>query len=155
MQTTKQKFLLSLLVVLFYGCANQILYDEDESLAAPTTLSVNAVGGSTFQINYKVENKENTFIGYNLYISTSSISDSDIDNLVPFSLAGNIPSFRHDVSQLNSSFQKEIKTYQKKSNSFLLTMQFKQGQKYYFRICAYSRYGKASTPSKQVWAVLP
>lgn len=138
-----------------YSCANQILYDDNESLAAPTTLSVNAVGGSTFQVNYKVENKEDSFIGYNLYISTSSITDADISNMLPVSPKGNIPSFRHDTTQYNLSFQKEIKTYQKKSSPFILTMPFKQGKKYYFRICAYSRNGKTSTPSKQVSAVLP
>lgn len=136
----------------FYACANQIIYEKTETLDTPSTPSVTAQAGKKFSISYTVENDEDTFIGYNLYVSTSSISDSDVSSLLPVSDNGNIPTVSHQKDEEGQSEQYVVSAYREENGGFVIPMSFTAGKKYYFRLCAYSRLGKLSTPSTETSA---
>lgn len=144
-----KSFVFLWLLVLTVSCANQLLFDKNEILQKPTTLAVTAQANQTFEVTYSIENSEPTFIGYNLYISTTTIADSDVANLIPYSVEGKIPSFTHEsYTSVQQKFT--IDNYHEKDGVFEIEKKFISGKTYYFRLCAYSRFGTLSTPSPQI-----
>lgn len=106
-----------------------------------------------FDIQYYVTNKENEFIGYNLYISTSSISPDLVQagiGINPYLPEGREPTFFHtkeEASTLSSNIiTKRIPNLKPAPSE----IPFQICEKYYFRLKAVLRNGITSAPSPEV-----
>jgi len=145
----KKKYKILFLFLILLQCGNNIPYSKETLLKRPVGVSIVAKSGLAFDLSYHVQNEEDTFDGYNVYISRDSISDSEIETLVPaLNLSGSLPTFQHSKDEVDfvNSVTQNIALY---SDSIT---NFENGVTYFFRIAAHSRYGYLSKASNEVSA---
>ena len=139
-------------------CQTEITYKMNEELQRPVGLQVYALNGGVFRVQYYVQNEEDTFDGYNLYISR--ISSGDQNTLEPYQLTGSTPTLLHsaaDVDYLNPvtvdiyRYMDVIRDINGKSITSFTP--FETGTRYYFKIRAHSRFNDISLPSNEVSAI--
>jgi len=139
-------FIMSIIVFLFQ-CGSNLNYIESEPLARPTGISVSATSNREFTLKYFIQNQENNFNGYNLYISKTKISDSDPNNTIsPITFDGELPSFRHNSSNFNTDKQQSVKILFFSKNK----IKFEEDTYYYFILTAHSINNLNSLPSNEV-----
>ncbi|MCS7204833.1 MAG: hypothetical protein NZ853_03975 [Leptospiraceae bacterium] len=108
-----------------------------------------------FDIYYYVTNTEDEFVGYNLYISTSTISPDLIQagiGISPYLPQGYEPTFFHtkdEVSVESSKIQKKRVPNLKPHPS---EIPFQICERYYFRLRAVLRTGILSSPGPEISA---
>ena len=139
-------------------CLTNITYKKNETLERPVGLQVYALSGGKFQINYYVQNSEDTFDGYNLYISRESTGD--YDELEPYLLTGSTPTFLHDPGEVDlitpqtQQVTQFMDIYKDITNNVTISfVPFETGTRYYFKVRAHSRFNVVSLPSNEVSAV--
>jgi len=133
-------------------------YNEDEFLERPVGLVVTALAGQRFQVEYHVQNSENTFDGYNLYISRFSSGDGGgSSNLEAYNYDGSVPTFIHSnvdydlvnpVSFILSEYMGVTQAID--GSSFIYYVPFEKGVTYYFKIKAHSQFDTLSEFSNEV-----
>jgi len=149
-----------LYLVFLFSCSTNTDYFEQEKPATPTQFTITALSGGRFQITYLVENNEQTFDGYNIYIAKQSTGDvSPVTSNIPYTLDGGYPTVRHNASEF-STVPKNliIETYLEKASSIqgstiTIYPPFVPGDLYYFKMTAHTRYNIESNPSVQKSAV--
>ncbi len=134
-------------------CSTNLPYAEEDSLKRPYQLAAVAASSESIRLSYMVTNTENTFTGYNVYISQTSIPDSYITSrvIVPYLTEGSQPSVRHTSDDFNTSQSKTL------TIDFLRygIIRLNSGETYYIRMSAYSYNKVESLPSPEVKVVLP
>ncbi|MDH5717863.1 MAG: hypothetical protein OEZ22_09515 [Spirochaetia bacterium] len=134
------------LVFTFISCGNNIPYTEETILKRPVGLKLEAKTGLSFDIIYFVQNEEETFDGYNLYISRKPISDSERSSLPPLNLKGSLPTFHHTAQDVNLTTPVVENIHLYSDN----ITKFEEGVTYYFRMAAHSKYGYLSELSNEI-----
>ncbi len=106
-----------------------------------------------FDIFYYVTNQEDEFIGYNLYISTSSISPNLVQagiGISPYLPSGYEPTFFHTKEEASTESinlkQKRIPNLKPAPSE----IPFQLCEKYYFRLKAVLRNGIESSPGPEI-----
>ncbi len=135
------------IIIVFAGCGTSIPFDQELTLKRPTGLNVVALSGRRMQIEYYVQNQEDTFDGYNLLISRVRIGDSEVFSMEPLIINGSVPTFLHSSSEFNVSAVKTV-IIDRLTN----VLPFEIGTTYFFRIQAHSRKGVRSEGSNEVQA---
>jgi hypothetical protein len=133
------------LLVLLAGCGTSIPFDQELTLKRPTGLNVVALSGRRMQVEYYVQNQEDTFDGYNLLIARVSIGDSEVFTQEPLIINGSVPTFLHSSSEFNVSAVRTV-IIDRLTN----VLPFEVGTTYFFRIQAHSRKGVRSEGSNEV-----
>ena len=151
------------LILLFFSgltlsCASNIGYQVNETLDRPVGLQVYARPGGLFVISYYVQNDEDTFDGYNLYISRESTGDTN--KIPPYTINGSIPTFLHTSANYdpNTAVNVSISEFMDvrvdlNGNKTTNYVPFETGTRYYFKIKAHSRFNFLSQPSNEASAV--
>ena len=143
--------LLPLLLLTFY-CGNSLPFQDEIVLARPTGITITAVSPLKFDLSYFVQNQEDTFTGYNIYIARSTIGESETVStntvIPPLILDGSVPTFKHSKAEVNvnTPVTKTLSVYNDAVTAF------ENGVTYFFRITAYSRTKIESRPSNEVSA---
>ena len=139
-----------ILASLGYSCGNSIPIESEVRLNRPLGMTIQAQPRLMFLLSYIVQNQENTFDGYDLYIARTPISEGEIySSLLPFSYDGGTPTFRHTRDDFDIENPREVSL---KFYSDAIT-RFEKDITYYFRMTAHSREGLISEPSDEVSAV--
>lgn len=133
------------LLLSIAGCGTSIPFDQELTLKRPTGLNVVALSGRRMQVEYSVQNQEDTFDGYNLLISRVSIGDSEVFTQEPLIINGSVPTFLHSSSEFNVSALRTV-IIDRLTN----VLPFEVGTTYFFRIQAHSRKGVRSEGSNEV-----
>ncbi|AFM13295.1 hypothetical protein [Turneriella parva] len=133
------------LLLSIAGCGTSIPFDQELTLKRPTGLNVVALSGRRMQVEYYVQNQEDTFDGYNLLISRVSIGDSEVFTQEPLIINGSVPTFLHSSSEFNVSALRTV-IIDRLTN----VLPFEVGTTYFFRIQAHSRKGVRSEGSNEV-----
>ncbi|GIX40926.1 MAG: hypothetical protein KatS3mg129_0659 [Leptospiraceae bacterium] len=108
-----------------------------------------------FDIYYYVTNREDEFIGYNLYISTSSISPDLIQagiGVNPYLPNGYEPTFYHTKEEASTESSKLIEKRVSNLEPAPSEIPFQICEKYYFRLKAVLRNGIESAPGPEISA---
>lgn len=140
-------FFLFLLFTTVYSCSTNIPYAEEEDLKRPYVLTASS-SAQGIVLQFSVTNQENSFAGYNLYISNTSIADSQITSgtLSAYIFDGSKPTIKLNTSDYDPSMQKEFTieylTYGKDS--------LVSGETYYIRMTSYSVNNIESLPSPEI-----
>ena len=129
-------------------CGTTIYAPKESSLDRPLGLEVTPIANQKFQISYFVTNQEEIFLGYNLYVSKISITDSDfgenplVNHLLP---EGEQPTFPYSKLDFDSE------TAQNETIEFFdgVRLQFECDQEYFFRLRAFGEGGRHSQPSNE------
>ena len=163
MQMSKKLVLLLMGPVLYAmvsGCINDLSYNEQEFLERPTGLVVTALSGQKFKVEYYVQNTENTFDGYNLYISRHSSGDGGGNlNLEAYNYDGSVPTFVHSSAEYDlvnpvsftlTEYMGVIEAID--GSTFVYYVPFETGVTYYFKIKAHSQFDTLSEFSNEVSA---
>jgi hypothetical protein len=154
----KKRFYINsvILALIMVGCNSSPDYDPNEIPLTPYGIKVKANSGNTFTLSYYIQNEENTFDGYNLYITREpSVSVEKTANLKaiaqPYTTTGSSPTIPHSSSEidLNTPGTIAIETFmisQKNldgsiSKTFL---PFESGTRYYFKLTAHTFYEQES-----------
>ena len=136
-----------MLSFLSYSCGSSTLFIEEVRLARPVGIEIQRQSGTTFLLRYYIQNKEETFDGYNLYISRTPISEGEIySTLSAFSRDGGLPTFRHNGEQCDLVNPEEVIL---EYYADAIT-RFERNIRYYFRMTAHSTEGLISQPSNEV-----
>jgi hypothetical protein len=133
------------LLILCAGCGTSIPFDQEFTLKRPTGLNVVALSGRRMQVEYYVQNQEDTFDGYNLLISRVSIGDSEVFSMEPLIVNGSVPTFLHSSSEFNVSAVRTV-IIDRLTN----VLPFEVSTTYFFRIQAHSRKGVRSEGSNEI-----
>ncbi|MFN3603839.1 MAG: hypothetical protein ACK4UJ_03890 [Leptonema sp. (in: bacteria)] len=131
------------------------------AIASPSIVDIKPIEVQTndnkirmeFDIFYYVTNTEDEFIGYNLYITTSSISPDLVQagiGLNPYLPSGYEPSFYHTKEEASTLFkdikQKRIPNLKPSPSE----IPFQICERYYFRLKAVLRNGIPAIPSAEI-----
>jgi hypothetical protein len=106
-----------------------------------------------FDIFYYVTNKEDEFIGYNLYISTSSISPDLIQagiGIKPYLPNGYAPTFFHTKEEASTESNNIVKQHIPNLKPPPSEIPFQLCEKYFFRLKAVLRNGIESSPGPEI-----
>lgn len=156
------KIALASLIISHLGhCSMQLPTQPDEQLERPTGIYVSAKAGKTFELSYYVQNDENIFDGYNLYISRYSTGDKSInENTRPYTIDGSYPTFPHSNADYDLSnpiavtLDYFIESYYDVSGNLRVNyIPFEEGVTYYFKLKAHSIYNSESNFSNEVSAI--
>lgn len=139
---------LSILLIVTLHCGTSIPFDQELTLKRPTGISVTALAGQKMQLQYTVQNQEQTFDGYNVLISRTEIGDSEIYSMEPLTINGSVPTLLHSNADYNINLVRSATL-----NRFTNVLPFEIGTTYFFRIQAHSRKGVRSEGSNLVSAV--
>lgn len=139
--------LLPLVSLLFYSCGNNIPFLEVAQLKRPVGITLEAQSGLNYKLTYYVQNQEEVFDGYNIYVSRSTIPDSTNVSGSPLVIDGTVPTIKLSPADFDLQNSKSITmtTY----DGFRA---FESGVTYFFRISAHSRTGGVSELSNEVSA---
>lgn len=135
------------LALLMAGCGTNIPFDQELILKRPTGLAVTALPQRKMQVQYAVQNQEETFDGYNLLIARVSIGDSEAFSMEPLTINGSIPTFLHTRADFDPNNPRTVIL-----ERFTNVMPFEPGTTYFFRLQAHSRKGVRSEASNEVSA---
>lgn len=139
------------------------LYSIVSPVSAPAITGVTPVSSPTaanplrfeFDVNYYISNKEETFLGYNLYITSSAVAaESTFTGVVgdPYLEDGIEPSFRH-TGTTASTHSTALQTQRVENYTPAPSPQsFQYCEVYYFRLTAVVYNGTQSNASPQVEA---
>ncbi len=144
-----------------WSCAIQIPSQPDEQLERPTGLFVTALSGGKFRLTYYIQNGEDIFDGYNLYISRYSTGDYSLqENRQPYTLDGSFPTFQHSKNDVNLNNPMQVildffmeTYYDVNGNMHVNYIPFEVGATYYFKLKAHSIYNSESNFSNEVSAI--
>ncbi len=139
--------LLYIPVLFLFQCGTDIPFDNELYLKRPTGLQVTAVAGQKMNVQYTVQNQEETFDGYNLLIARVPIGDGEAQSMEPLTLNGSLPTFLHSKSQYDVNTVRAVTI-----SRFTNVLPFEIGTSYYFRMQAHSRKGIRSEASNEVIA---
>lgn len=134
--------------LLLAYCGTSIPFDQELTLKRPTGIVVTALPGQKMQLQYTVQNQEQTFDGYNVLISRTEIGDSEVFTMEPLTINGSVPTLLHSNADYNINFVRSVTL-----NRFTNVLPFEVGTTYFFRIQAHSRKGVRSEGSNLVSAV--
>ncbi len=140
-----KRVLFFILTFIALGCGTSIPFDQEFTLKRPTGLNVVPLSGKRMEIQYYVQNQEQTFDGYNLLIGRVSIGDSEVYSLEPLTINGSVPTFLHSSSEFSVSTLRTV-IIERLTN----VLPFEAGTTYFFRIQAHSRKGVRSEGSNEV-----
>ncbi|MES0488793.1 MAG: hypothetical protein ABUK01_02305 [Leptospirales bacterium] len=151
---------LPLLLVTSGGCVLNLSYNEQEFLERPVDLAVTALSGQKFKVEYNVQNKEDTFDGYNLYISRHSSGDGGGNlNLKAYNYDGSVPTFVHSSADYDLTNTVSVTLYDYMGvtqaidgSTVVYYVPFETGVTYYFKIKAHSQFDTLSEFSNEVSA---
>lgn len=139
--------LFCILTAFALRCGTSIPFDQELTLKRPTGLNVVALSGKRMEVQYYVQNQEQTFDGYNLLIGRVSIGDSEVYSLEPLTVNGSVPTFLHSSAEFSVSTLRTV-ILDRLTN----VLPFEAGTTYFFRIQAHSRKGVRSEGSNEVIA---
>lgn len=140
-------FVFSIVSAFLYSCSTNIPYAEEENMKRPYDLNA-SLESSGILLQYSVTNQENSFAGYNIYISNTSIADSEITarTLAPYIIDGTEPTVKASSEDYNLSIKKDfLIQYLRYATQSLV-----EGETYYIRMTAYSVNRIESLPSPEV-----
>jgi len=151
-------FALYCMVTMSFSCATSLVLNENEYLTRPSNISVSGQAGGKFQLTYYVENTENTFDGYNLYISKESTGDAGGNQVIEaYQYTGSVPTFIHSPDEVDSvtpvtvSLDKYMQiTYSLDGNKVITYVPFEEGATYFFKMKAHSQFDILSEFSTEV-----
>ena len=106
-----------------------------------------------FKVKYYVSNQEPEFVGYNLYITTTSLSTEAILTGIgtePYLPLGYEPTFQHSPSEANTSSSSLITKQVESLKAPPGEIPFQVCEKYFFRLQAVLLTGIESAPGPQV-----
>jgi len=148
------------LVLLFFliHCSQGINYNKNQKLATPAGFNVYPLPGSSFKVSYFVQNSEDIFDGYNLYITRESTGEVvTTAPLQPYTINGALPTFIHSAADFNPTSPVEITLTLYMDTRLDLSgnistnyIPFEPGVYYFFKIKAHSIYDTYSTFSNEV-----
>jgi len=132
-----------------------------EKPSQPTGLKVRANNGLTFTLFYYVQNRETSFDGYNIYITSESTGNLNLSgSYQPYTFNGSVPTLIHNSKDVNAdqpvsatlaSFV--VASTNSSGNSSALFLPFQAGKRYFFKITAHTSFDVESLPSNEVSAV--
>ena len=102
-----------------------------------------------FDLNYYITNHEDDFIGYNLYISTVTVSPDSDESGGLYLPEGKEPSFPHVSDQPDTSSQAMVTQRLTHLKAPPVGMPFSQCELYYFRLAAVFSHSQSSGHSIQ------
>jgi len=108
-----------------------------------------------FDVYYYVTNQQDEFIGYNLYISSSSISPDLVQaniGIIPYLPIGYEPTFYHTKEEASTESSKIVKKRIPNLKPAPSEIPFRLCEKYYFRLKAVLRNGIQSAPGAEISA---
>ena len=132
-------------------CGVGVPYNSNAILKRPIHISIKGISGKKIELTYQIQNQEEDFDGYNIYLSRTGITEAEAEiNIPPLKIDGSIPSVKHNPKEYNPANSQVLQILYYNDN----ITQLEVNVTYFVRIAAHSRTGIRSELSNESSTVI-